>query len=185
MQTFIGPFIQYGCRRTAGLVLLLTTLVGTARADEIHWRFDYGAARKEAQDRDLPLLLDFGTETCHWCKRLDATTFRHDAIVGMVNQRFIPLKVDAEKQSTLAEALHIRSYPTLVLAGALMGGEITAAVRELRSEGILVISLNMAGSVPEAADLVVSDPVQAGVMAVMAVADTARFDIARQEGRRY
>ncbi len=76
------------------------------------------ALRKEAQDRDLPLLLDFGTETCHWCKRLDATTFRHETIVGLVNARFIPLKVDAEKQSTLAEALHIRSYPTLVLAGA-------------------------------------------------------------------
>ena len=43
----------------------------------------------------------------------------------------------------------------------------------------------MAGSVPEAADLVVSDPVQAGVMAVMAVADTAQFNIARQAGRRY
>jgi energy-converting hydrogenase B subunit Q len=43
----------------------------------------------------------------------------------------------------------------------------------------------MAGSVPEAADLVVSDPVQAGVMAVMAVADTAQFDIARQSGRKY
>ena len=35
----------------------------------------------------------------------------------------------------------------------------------------------MAGSVPDVADLVVSDPVQAGVMAVMAVADTAKFDI--------
>jgi energy-converting hydrogenase B subunit Q len=48
-----------------------------------------------------------------------------------------------------------------------------------------VISLNMAGSVPDAADLVVSDPVQAGVMAVMAVADTARFDLLRQQRRRY
>ena len=27
-------------------------------------------------------------------------------------------KIDAEKQATLAEALHIRSYPTLVLAGS-------------------------------------------------------------------
>ena len=43
----------------------------------------------------------------------------------------------------------------------------------------------MVGSVPEAADLGVSDPVQAGVMAEMAVARTARFDIARQRGRRY
>jgi len=42
-----------------------------------------------------------------------------------------------------------------------------------------------AGSVPDAADLVVSDPVQAGTMAVMAIADTARFSLNRQRGRRY
>jgi energy-converting hydrogenase B subunit Q len=73
----------------------------------------------------------------------------------------------------------------LVLAGALMGGEITRAVEDVRAKGLLVISLNMAGSVPDAADLVVSDPVQAGVMAVMAVADTAKFDIVKQQKRRY
>jgi uncharacterized protein with ACT and thioredoxin-like domain len=37
----------------------------------------------------------------------------------------------------------------------------------------------MPGSVLEAADLVVSEPVQCGVMAVMAVSDSALFDIAR------
>src|ERR1700675_2147374 len=71
----------------------------------------------------------------------------------------------------------------LVLAGALMGGDIEKAVREVREQGLLVISLNMAGSVPEAADLVVTDPVQAGVMAVMAVADTAKFTIERLSRR--
>ena len=71
----------------------------------------------------------------------------------------------------------------LVLAGALMGGDIEKAVREVRAQGLLVISLNMAGSVPDAADLVVSDPVQAGVMAVMAIADTAKFTIARLHRR--
>jgi energy-converting hydrogenase B subunit Q len=73
----------------------------------------------------------------------------------------------------------------LVLAGALMGGEITTAVEDVRKAGLRVISLNMAGSVPDAVDLVVSDPVQAGVMAVMAVADTAKFDLMRQLKRRY
>jgi energy-converting hydrogenase B subunit Q len=43
----------------------------------------------------------------------------------------------------------------------------------------------MAGSVPDAADLVVSDPVQAGVMAVMAIADTAKFDLKRQAKKKY
>ena len=69
--------------------------------------------------------------------------------------------------------------------GQPTGGEIETAVREVRAKGLLVISLNMAGSVPDAADLVVTDPVQAGVMAVMAVADTAKFDLMRQLKRRY
>ncbi len=73
----------------------------------------------------------------------------------------------------------------LVLAGSLMGGEITKAVRELRERGIPVVALSMAGSVSTEADLVVSDPVQAGTMAVMAIADTARFDLDKLRGRRY
>jgi energy-converting hydrogenase B subunit Q len=73
----------------------------------------------------------------------------------------------------------------LVLAGSIMGGDITTAVKEIQAVGIPVIALNMVGSVVKVADLVVSDPVQAGTMAVMAIADTARFNIARQRGRRY
>jgi len=73
----------------------------------------------------------------------------------------------------------------LVLAGSLMGGDIERAVREVRAQGLLVISLNMAGSVPEVSDLVVTDPVQAGVMAVMAIADTAKFNIGRLKKRTF
>src|SRR3712207_7162340 len=40
----------------------------------------------------------------------------------------------------------------LVLAGALMGGDVARAVREIRAKGIIVLSLNMPGSVPEAAE---------------------------------
>jgi energy-converting hydrogenase B subunit Q len=54
-------------------------------------------------------------------------------------------------------------------------GDIERAVLEVRAQGLPVVSLNMAGSVPTAADLVVSDPLQAGVMTVMAVAETAQF----------
>ena len=86
-------------------------------------------------------------------------------------------------EQTLADAVRavarLPASRALVLAGSLMGGEIERAVLEVRKQGLLVISLNMAGSVPAAADLVVTDPVQAGVMAVMAVADTAKFNVAR------
>ena len=73
----------------------------------------------------------------------------------------------------------------LVLAGSIMGGDISAAADEIRAVGIPIISLNMVGSITDHVDLVVSDPVQAGTMAVMAVADTAAFDLERQRGRRF
>jgi len=92
-------------------------------------------------------------------------------------------------EQTLADAVRaVARLPrarVLVLAGSLMGGEIEQAVREVRAQGLVVISLNMAGSVPEAADLVVTDPVQAGVMAVMAVADTAKFTLDRLKRRSF
>ncbi len=62
---------------------------------------------------------------------------------------------------------------------------IAQAVREIREAGIIVVCTNMAGSVPDAADLVVSDPVEAGVMAVMLIADTASFSIDLVRGRRF
>lgn len=74
----------------------------------------------------------------------------------------------------------------LVLAGALMGGEVTRAVTELREEyGIPVISLSMAGSVREAADIIVGDPLQAGVMAVMLISHIGKFDLYQAEGKHY
>jgi energy-converting hydrogenase B subunit Q len=108
---------------------------------------------------------------------------RHNIRGEHISVDTIPL---VGEQILAAAVRAVRRLPrarALVLAGSLMGGDIEAAVREVRSEGLLVISLNMAGSVPDASDLVVTDPVQAGVMAVMAVADTAKFTIDRLHRR--
>ena len=110
---------------------------------------------------------------------------RHNIRGERISVDTIPLVGEAALADAVRAVARLPRARALVLAGALMGGDIANAVRELRARGFIVISLNMAGSVPDAADLVVSDPVQAGVMAVMAVADTAQFDIARQSGRRY
>jgi energy-converting hydrogenase B subunit Q len=110
---------------------------------------------------------------------------RHNIRGERISVDTIPLVGEHELAAAVRAAARLPRVRLLVLAGSLMGGEITRAVEEVRSNGLQVISLNMAGSVPDAADLVVSDPVQAGVMAVMAVADTAKFDLMRQQGRRY
>ena len=108
---------------------------------------------------------------------------RHNIRGEHISVDTIPLVGERPLAEAVRAVVRLPRAKALVLAGSLMGGEIEEAVRDVRAQGLLVISLNMAGSVPEAADLVVTDPVQAGVMAVMAVADTARFTLERLKRR--
>ena len=110
---------------------------------------------------------------------------RHNIRGERISVDTIPLVGEQDLAAAVRAVARLPRARVLVLAGAIMGGSITDAVREVQAQGIIVISLNMVGSVRDAADLVVTDPLQAGVMAVMAIADTARFDISRQRQRHY
>lgn len=110
---------------------------------------------------------------------------RHNIRGEHISVDTIPLVGEKTLATAVRAVARLPRARALVLAGALMGGEIEQAVRHVRQAGIIVISLNMAGSVPAAADLVVTEPIQAGVMAVMAVADTAAFSLARLKRRTF
>jgi energy-converting hydrogenase B subunit Q len=104
---------------------------------------------------------------------------RHNIRGETISVDTIPLVGEQALAEAVRAVARLPRARALVLAGALMGGDIVSAVKEVREQGLIVVSLNMAGGVPDAADLVVTDPVQAGVMTVMAIADTARFRIDR------
>jgi energy-converting hydrogenase B subunit Q len=104
---------------------------------------------------------------------------RHNIRGEHISVDTIPLVGEKPLAAAVRASARLPRVKAIVLAGSLMGGEIEQAVRDVRALGLLVVSLNMAGSVPDAADLVVTDPVQAGVMTVMAVADTAKFSVDR------
>jgi energy-converting hydrogenase B subunit Q len=108
---------------------------------------------------------------------------RHNIRGEHISVDTIPLVGEQALASAVRACNRLARVRVLVLAGALMGGDIETAVKEVRAEGLIVISLNMAGSVPDACDLVVTDPVQAGVMAVMAIAETAKFTLGRLHRR--
>lgn len=108
---------------------------------------------------------------------------RHNIRGEHISVDTIPLVGERTLADAVRAVARLPRAKALVLAGSIMGGEIETAVREVRAKGLLVISLNMAGSVADAADLVVTDPVQAGVMAVMAVAETAAFTVERLKRR--
>ena len=110
---------------------------------------------------------------------------RHNLRGERISVDTIPLVGEEHIAAAVRAVADLPRARLLVLAGPIMGGDISVAAEELRAVGIPIIALNMVGSITDHVDLVVSDPVQAGTMAVMAVADTATFDLDRQRGRRY
>ena len=110
---------------------------------------------------------------------------RHNLRGERISVDTIPLVGEANIAAAVRAVADLPRARLLVLAGSIMGGDISNAADELRAVGVPIIALNMVGSITDHVDLVVSDPVQAGTMAVMAIADTASFDLVRQKGRRY
>ena len=105
---------------------------------------------------------------------------RHNIRGERISIDTIPLVGEKNIAEAVDAISRLPRVSALVLAGSLRGGEITESIKKVKKENdLIVISLNMPGSVTSIADLVITDPIQAGVMAVMSIADTAVFDIAR------
>ena len=167
----------------------------TARQLSVEFTLDGGAERVLADLRDVEaisssaaiygkriIIMGGGAQVGQVALGAIAEPDRHNIRGERISVDTIPLVGEQPISAAVRAVVRLPRAHLLVLAGAIMGGDIAAAVKEVRQQGLKVISLNMAGGVPDAADLVVSDPVQAGVMAV---ADTAQFDILRQQNRKY
>ena len=110
---------------------------------------------------------------------------RHNIRGERISVDTIPLVGEENLAKAVEAVTRLPRAAILVLAGSLMGGGITESIRYVQSKGIPVISLKMAGSASSAADLVITDPIQAGVMAVMHVSNVGVFDIARVRGKEF
>jgi thioredoxin-related protein len=111
-------------------------------ADPVMWRSDYNSARKEALEKGLPLFLVIGTENCFYCRKLEAGPLHDQAVASQLGHNFIPLKVDANKESSLARALKVQVYPTMVLAAP--DGKIVAFIEGYLESDRILEQLNRA-----------------------------------------
>ncbi|OQD59550.1 energy-converting hydrogenase B, subunit Q [Methanobrevibacter arboriphilus JCM 13429 = DSM 1125] len=111
---------------------------------------------------------------------------RHNIRGERISIDTIPLVGEDDIAEAVEALSRLPRVSALVLAGSLMGGKIAESISNVKSEhDLVVISLNMPGGVTEIADIVISDPIQAGVMAVMAIADTAIFDIKKLKKNKF
>ncbi len=70
-------------------------------------------ARREAK----PIFLSVGYSTCHWCHVMERESFEDERIAALLNERFVPVKVDREERPDVD-----RVYMLFVQATAGSGG---------------------------------------------------------------
>jgi uncharacterized protein len=75
-----SPFLQHGA------------------SQPVDW-LPWGAEAFERSRReDRPLLLDIGAVWCHWCHVMDRESYEDDATAALINELFIPVKVDRDEK---------------------------------------------------------------------------------------
>lgn len=88
-----------------------------------------------ARDEQKPVLLSISTSWCQWCRDMDDTTYADPAIATLVNERFIPVRVDADERSDISDRYTLGGWPTtafLAPGGAVLGGGTYVPLARMR-----------------------------------------------------
>jgi len=75
----------------------------------------FAAASKQAAQTGKIVLVDFYTTWCGPCKLLDKTTWTDTAVIQLLEQKTVALRIDAEKEAALAQRYKIQAYPSVLL----------------------------------------------------------------------
>lgn len=112
------------------------------RAGEIHWRHWSQEAFREAAASDRPILLNLTASWCRSSQELDESTFSDDRVIALVNERLVPIRVDADRRPHVQDRYIAGGWPTTALltpTGEVFWSGTYVDAAELRrvSEGVL------------------------------------------------
>lgn len=109
-----------GAKKPLFLGLLLLGLCGPMALaggpnNGLKWQSDIYAAHKASVRDRKPMLLVFGADWCVFCKKLEQTTLAEPQMVQYINQNFVPVHLDVDKDRKVASILEVTSLPCTVV----------------------------------------------------------------------
>lgn len=84
-------------------------------SDSVQWRTDWPEAQEEAKKANRPLALEFFMEGCPACGRLAREAHQDQDLVNALNNRFVPVRLEARDHLELAQRLQVTATPTILL----------------------------------------------------------------------
>jgi len=128
----------------AALIIFFPKAAFSTNEKGINWEADWQTVLKQAAAGSQPILIDFYTDWCPHCKRLDEATFTDPTLIAYFSKmNYRLLKINPEKDNPAEEYFKVYCYPTLVIYNA-KGVEIDR-ILGFRSPGDLIKILDDLG----------------------------------------
>ena len=93
--------------------------------DAIAWLPWSAAAFARASAEGKPVLLSIVTPWSEACREMDETSYADPAVVALVGERFVPVRVDADRRPDIGERYGLGGWPTTAVltgSGEIAGG---------------------------------------------------------------
>ncbi|MBL7108517.1 MAG: DUF255 domain-containing protein [Candidatus Cloacimonetes bacterium] len=89
-------------------------------SDEIEWLISFPEAIEQADKSSKIIMIDFTAEWCSWCKKMDETTFQDSNVIQLLNEKFIPTKLDVDlpQNKEIPKLFNVKGYPTTLFINA-------------------------------------------------------------------
>lgn len=112
------------------------------RAAEVRWRAWGAAALEEAAASDRPVFLHLTAVWCQWCHRMDENAFSDPEVIRLLNDEFVPIRVDADRMPHVQDRYIAGGWPTnafLTPTGAVLwaGTYVEADALRTIARGVL------------------------------------------------
>ena len=101
----------------------------------VEWREWGPEAFAAARERDVPVLLSLSATWCRDCHEMDATTYADPGIAANLNDRYVPIRVDADRHPRIRERYAAGGFPSTVFLtpeGKLISGATALGVDGMR-----------------------------------------------------
>jgi uncharacterized protein YyaL (SSP411 family) len=106
-----------------------------AASTVIAWQPWSAAAFTRARAEHKAVLLSIGASWCHWCHEMDRTSYADPEVTALINERFVPVRVDADERPDISERYNLGGWPTtafLTPDGEILGGGTFVPTERLR-----------------------------------------------------
>jgi thioredoxin-related protein len=105
------------CIRLLALSLILCLSTSASAADTINWRsYEEGMALSKIEKKKV--FLHFYADWCGYCRKMANTTFKDASLVEYLNENFMPIRVDTDKEPQTAGSYGVMGLPHTVFLTA-------------------------------------------------------------------